>query len=137
MNPRRCSLCKKCKPIAQFTKGDPRCRPCRADYQRRYRKTQRDRYWDVALRYRYGMPFGEYRRLFKLQGGKCAICGRPPKPVRKKGTLTPVLHVDHDHDTGQVRGLLCNWCNVGLANFGEDPEILRKAAEYLDGRILR
>ena len=57
------------------------------------------------------------------QEGGCAICGEPPK--------TSALHVDHCHDTGRVRGLLCFRCNSALGNFREDPAILTAALDYL------
>jgi len=65
----------------------------------------------------------EYIDLLAFQNGRCAICGRPPKNRR--------LNVDHDHRTGEVRGLLCHRCNRGLVWFGDDPGFLRWAAEYL------
>jgi hypothetical protein len=61
------------------------------------------------------------------QGGRCAICGKVPRSRR--------LAVDHDHKTGEVRGLLCAsgdfGCNKGLGYFNDDPELLRRAYEYL------
>ncbi len=62
-----------------------------------------------------------------VQGGMCAICGRAPKAGKH-------LHVDHDHDTGEVRGLLCFSCNVGVGNFGNDVDRLERTVEYLETR---
>lgn len=59
--------------------------------------------------------------MIDAQGGVCAIC-------RER----PAEHVDHDHDTGRVRGILCFTCNVGIANFGEDRERMRFAMIYLE-----
>ncbi len=61
---------------------------------------QRDRY----LRRKYGIGIKDYNRILKAQKGKCAICGKPPKPGKN-------LHVDHDHVTGDIRGLLDFYCN--------------------------
>jgi hypothetical protein len=58
--------------------------------------------------------------LSEQQNGLCAICGLPEE------------HVDHDHVTGQVRGLLCAGCNKGLGFFRDSPQLLRQAAEYLE-----
>jgi hypothetical protein len=82
-----------------------------------------------ALKSRYDISVSEYDRLLALQGGKCAICGRPPGRVR--------LAVDHDHKSGAVRGLLCGRapkrnCNQGLGYFSDSPERLRAAADYLE-----
>ena len=66
----------------------------------------------------------EYEGMLAEQGGVCAICGNPPKVKR--------LHVDHDHATGVIRGLLCHRCNRALATW-VSPAWLLLAAVYLDG----
>lgn len=58
------------------------------------------------------------------------ICGNPPKPDGVRAASR--LHQDHDHITGQNRDLLCNHCNRGVGAFMDDPELLRKAAEYIE-----
>lgn len=70
----------------------------------------------------YGLSTEAYEAMFAEQGGKCAICRRPPSGA---------LHVDHDHETGAVRSLLCSDCNTGLGLFQEAPALLRAAEEYL------
>jgi Recombination endonuclease VII len=75
------------------------------------------------LRSRYGISSEEYNKIFKQQGGVCIICGLPP---RKRS-----LHVDHNHETGEIRGLLCHLCNVGLGHFRDNPDLLERAANYL------
>lgn len=72
---------------------------------------------------RYGITRLEYEAMLRHQGGVCAICGEAP------GTRS--LHTDHDHATGEVRGLLCGGCNVGLGNFRDNPEFLFLASLYL------
>ena len=74
---------------------------------------------------RYGISEVEYNELFKEQEGKCAICGLH-QSNQKRG-----MSVDHDHKTGQIRGLLCNNCNRCLGLLHDDPTLLRKAEEYL------
>lgn len=74
--------------------------------------------------YKYGMTIEDYDRMFAEQNGGCAICGGTP-------TRTEHLHVDHDHETGRIRGLLCDSCNLGLGKFRDDPDVLAKAAAYL------
>jgi len=71
-----------------------------------------------------GVTDAEYARLLEAQGGGCAICGNPPKTRR--------LHVDHDHRTGQVRGLLCHRCNRALASWVTVKWLLQ-AAFYIQG----
>lgn len=62
------------------------------------------------------------------QGDRCAICGSLDIGVIGQANWP----IDHDHNTGKVRGLICNFCNKGLGNFKDDPSILRAAAEYLE-----
>ncbi|MBA2280271.1 MAG: endonuclease VII domain-containing protein [Actinomycetota bacterium] len=62
--------------------------------------------------------------MLDAQGGGCAICGAAPARLAS-------LHLDHDHHTGAIRGILCINCNQGIGKFGEDVERLRRAAEYL------
>lgn len=77
----------------------------------------------------YGLERGEYDRRFEEQSGHCAICDIELEEGRN-------LAVDHDHETGAVRGLLCDNCNRGLGYFGDDPDRLRTASKYVKrGRI--
>lgn len=80
-----------------------------------YRKSAREHYArnrDSIIARKYGLTLDEYHAL----GDSCAICGS-----------TKRLCVDHDHNTGEVRGLLCNGCNVGLGGFNDNRESLLKA----------
>jgi hypothetical protein len=74
---------------------------------------------------KYGLTPAAFDAMLAGQGGRCAICG----------TDEPGWHgwnVDHDHETGVVRGILCGHCNVGLGHFADDADRLRAAADYLD-----
>lgn len=64
--------------------------------------------------------------MLDAQGGGCAICGEGPGDRFH-------LVVDHDHQTSEVRGLLCTACNVGIGNLRDDPDLLRRALAYLGG----
>lgn len=91
------------------------------EYSREYdRKTPYDRYK------KYGLSSEDAQKLLEQQGGKCAICG-----TEEWGGWHHTYCVDHDHDTGQVRGLLCTRCNAGLGHFQDDPDLLLRAAQYL------
>lgn len=76
------------------------------------------------LKRKYGMTIEDYDRMLAAQGGGCAICGRPPRDDIS-------LHVDHDHETERIRGLLCFPCNNTLGDFNDDPVRLYAAANYL------
>ena len=76
---------------------------------------------------RYGLSTADYDALLAKQGGGCAICGamKPGRDDRQH------LYIDHDHETGRVRGLLCSTCNTGLGMFAEDVDRMRVAIAYL------
>jgi hypothetical protein len=73
---------------------------------------------------KYGITLEDYDVMLVAQGGGCAICGGPEPEGQS-------LHVDHDHTTGAVRGLLCFTCNAGIGMFGHDVTVLDAAAAYL------
>lgn len=73
----------------------------------------------------YGLTPEDYDKMYRQQQGLCAICHLPPKEGKP-------LHVDHRHQTGVVRQLLCLRCNVGIENFDENIEFLKSAVLYLE-----
>ena len=75
----------------------------------------------------YGITPEDYSRMHDEQLGGCAICGKEIPSTWKEG-----VNIDHDHKTGEVRGLLCPGCNKGLSNFGDNGNTLLSAREYLD-----
>ena len=92
-----------------------KCKPCDAKIHR-----------ENNLEKKYGLSLEEYDNLLERQEGKCAICGTTEN--RGPGFR---LVVDHNHDTGKVRGLLCNGCNTGIGNLYDNPKVVLKAYEYL------
>jgi hypothetical protein len=74
----------------------------------------------------YGITKEQYEAQFAAQGGKCAICRRVNRHKTKK-----YLSIDHNHETGEIRGLLCHSCNVAIGLFTESPEVLKAAVRYL------
>ena len=76
------------------------------------------------LKRTFGITQEEYEARLREQGGGCAVCGRPPKPGKS-------LHVDHDHETGYVRGLLCFSCNAALGHFQDDLDRIDAALTYV------
>lgn len=102
----------------------------RNEYQaaraRKMEDPERFRQYEMARRLRrLGISLEYYEQLMAAQEGKCAICLGAPNGNRN------VLHIDHDHVDGQVRGLLCHSCNTSLGHFRDNPEVLRRAVSYL------
>jgi ubiquitin len=96
------------------------------EYKREWSKSNPDKIKTAALRTRYGITLEDYETMYKKQSGKCAICG----------DNYPDLHVDHDHDTQEVRGLLCRTCNIGLGHFQDSPSLLERAVRYLEKQLI-
>jgi hypothetical protein len=104
------------------------CKECKKADQRQRWRTQsdekRERHRLRSVERRYGLTPVEYDALLSAQNGVCGICGGPQTGKN--------WHVDHDHETGKVRGILCNGCNCALGNMRDDPKLLRAAADYLE-----
>lgn len=90
---------------------------------RAYYQEQRT-YWRAQARFKkFGLTASEFDAMVERQGGVCCLCGSPPG--------ARALAVDHDHETGKIRDLLCSTCNVGLGAFFDDPDLLESAAAYI------
>lgn len=124
----RCADCRLEKPAEELPRHKsyrsgraPRCKPC---HNRRNRENIRRRWGSTRhyhLKQKYGLSAAEVEMLKASQGGICAVC-----------SVRPAVHVDHDHETRRVRGILCELCNGFLGAFGDDPELLRAAIDYLE-----
>lgn len=158
---RECTKCHQTKPVTDFAKGDGGrrrkvCKKCKelqhrlwrernsahvTEWHQEYDQTperkaahaarERRRYdskaeqaRDRTLQKRYGITLDQYNDLLAQQGGVCAIC----KKACKSGRL---LAVDHDHETGERRGLLCMNCNRAIGWLGDDPELIQAALDYV------
>jgi len=137
-----CSVCKEAKDLKDFSKHrrdrfQSRCKQCASKLNKIWRQENPDRVkktyknWSEKNRdcvrkhqlKKYGLSNDDYNKMFEVQNGKCAICN---KTSEKK------LSVDHCHDSGKIRGLLCDRCNHGLGNFKENINFMFKAIEYLE-----
>lgn len=125
----RNGLCSTCNKLNG--NGKTQCDECSSkesvkDKERRkapggYRKQK-----SALLKYLYGITIDEYEELLAWQNYTCEICQRPHNPKGRR------MFVDHDHETGALRGLLCQNCNSVLGLAHDSPEVLRKAADYIE-----
>ncbi len=141
-----CTLCGIEKPLTEYH-SHPRtkdgfktqCRTCQneknkqwrdknAEYLREYNQQRTIANYEANKNWRlqklYGISLDEYKEILLMQGGGCAICGRPP--------TKEVLFVDHEHESGEIRGLLCRNCNTGIGLLGDGIEGILSALEYLE-----
>lgn len=154
---KKCSACKELKPMGDFSpasatydKRAGQCKPCALESTKKwllkkkaygeYEEVKRKRRegmkkWRLAnkpeadersMQWSYGIGWPEYTAMSIAQDGKCAICG-----TTKPGGNAKRFHIDHCHDTKEVRGLLCTSCNQGIGRFKHLPHVLEKAAAYL------
>lgn len=124
----RC-VCNSCNRPAR---EDGYCLTHSPERQRQARANNKERFKGYSLRRDYGISIEDYQELFEKQGGVCAICGRPDGDEKGNNNGSKSLAVDHDHETGVVRGLLCSMCNKGIGSLMDSRALLRKAIEYLD-----
>jgi len=139
---RVCKTCGKEKPLYQFVKDKTcsfgyshRCRDCRGamrskDYYEKPEKRQKEtrtpsQFREKHLKQTYGLTMAAYDNMAKAQDHRCSICGAHQED------LPYLLHVDHHHESGKIRELLCKNCNMLLGHAREDLSILDKAKEYL------
>ncbi|MFE1789575.1 endonuclease VII domain-containing protein [Streptomyces sp. NPDC059525] len=113
-----CRRCGEIKPHSEWDRNktasdglSTRCKACRAIESRA-----------AHLKRAYGMTEAERDEMVAAQGGLCCICLK-----------APAVHVDHCHETGRVRGVLCFNCNSAIGKLGDDPDTLRRAISYLEG----
>lgn len=146
-----CSTCKEPRPCTDYyrRKTAPKagrdrrgervtvCRRCASSQRNKYRDSDPERNRAYMRQWRFGVTQEQYDAMLDAQGGACLLC-RTTEP-RGKG----VFHVDHDHSCcpGQKtcgncnRGLLCAACNTALGQFKDDPEVMRRAALYVEGKL--
>jgi hypothetical protein len=131
-----CTQCKKEKPLEEYARRSSKepwlksaCKECHRERARGYwkknplpKEIQRER----NLKKSFGIGVEEYNKLLETQGGCCAIC-KVNACVSGRN-----FAVDHDHNTGKIRGLLCKFCNTALGQFQDSKENLHNAMQYLE-----
>jgi len=135
MKTKRCNKCKIVKSIKEFAKRTRSkdglnyyCRKCESKRRANWKRNSPEKYTvshrKSLLKKRYGVTLKQYDKMFDEQGGGCAICGG----INKSGYR---LAVDHDHNTGRIRALLCQNCNRKIGEMESDPGLFDKLVIYL------
>ena len=129
-------ICTKCnipKKNSEYPKktGDRRlrkyssiCKLCNKDRWKKYIRSPKESK-EYKLKYFFNLSYNDWELLKIKQNNSCAICNK------SQDTLTKTMAVDHDHNTGKIRGLLCDSCNLGLGKFQDNIEILENALKYM------
>lgn len=134
-----CGICKVVKPLSEFWKNRSRkdgykfeCKDCARTYTKRWEASNREHRKSYSRKRKietYGISVSDYEELLLVQGGVCAFCAEPCKTGR-------FLAVDHDHETGEVRGLLCAGCNAARVS-NHTVDTARKLLDYLSNPPVR
>ena len=133
MELKTCSTCGEEKSIGDFYFQRRVCKPCVREHQRRFRNSQPDYNHTRNLQRRYGLSVDEYQTLLANQNFSCPICEvEISDTIEYKGKR--LVAVDHNHETGDVRGILCSMCNLMLGHARENTSILYRAIVYLSER---
>jgi len=135
----RTYACRKCKAIyqKQWCEKNPELWKATATKaHKKWEKKQKEKFgahwqYEHHLKQRYGIDAKQYAILFAAQNGLCAICHQPETEIDKRTNETRSLHVDHNHDTDEIRGLLCGKCNRGIAHLKENVTSFQNAINYL------
>jgi hypothetical protein len=104
-------------------------------YQKKYRDNNKDKRKNVMLRLRFNLTLEEYNSMLESQGGVCKICKMSETTRKNNSDEVRMLCVDHDHNTGQVRGLLCNNCNRALGHYEATKPRAQEFEKYLEEAV--
>ncbi|SRR5260221_2385967 len=122
---KQCQYCKEFKPLDQYYKNTRYylgcqhwCKKCGSDYSKKRNTKEKNR---ISTLNKHKLTLEQYAQMYQNQEGKCAICLK----------VFELLNIDHDHNTGIIRGLLCENCNKGLGYFKDDLAIMANAFNYL------
>ena len=131
---KHCGKCKEILSKESFNKNkntndgyQAQCRPCNKEARQKWAKDNPEKRRKRKLMRNYGITTEQYNEMLEAQNNGCKICGSTD-PRNKSYRY---LCVDHCHQSGIVRGLLCDYCNVGLGRFEDDIDRLKKAVQYL------
>lgn len=121
---KQCRSCGAEKPLTDFYKTRGTCKRCYADKAKEKYYLNKDIRRDQNMRRLYGIDLETYNRMFAEQEGKCACCGR------HQTEFSRALAIDHNHETGEVRALLCTHCNTAYGSLQENEERIHQLLRY-------
>ncbi len=128
-----CFRCKQKKPVSEFYKSNTRyyqreCKSCTKERRSEWWRSEKGKRSskNTKLKHKYGITIEQYEELLYACNGKCEICGAA---FGKNGNP---LSIDHDHETGKIRGLLCDKCNLGVSHFRDNIDLMLAAAQYIE-----
>lgn len=120
---KQCTICNIEKPLTEYYSNGKwkqgKCKPCHIKQSNTVAQKNH-------LKRKYNISLEEYQSKLEKQNYCCALCGKTQEEEKS------ALCVDHNHETGQIRDLLCRVCNRALGLFKDDPELLKRAADYLE-----
>lgn len=119
-----CKVCSNSATKEWENKNKEKRREIKKRWRQNNRSLSKKIHRNSALKFKYGITQTEYEEILSHQGGVCACCSRFPDNKRNLG-------VDHDHSSGEIRGLLCDHCNVGIGRLGDCEEGVFAALAYL------
>jgi hypothetical protein len=128
-----CPMCKQNKDTSKFSISRTRrravhsyCVDCDRARCKIYYQSIKEQVREANLKSTYGITLSDFDSMLDAQKGRCAICLTDTPGGKGR------FHIDHDHDSGKVRGLLCTNCNLGIGNMKDSPAILLAAMKYLE-----
>lgn len=131
---KRCAMCLEAKDVSCFSRQGGRwfsyCKQCFSEHRKERHDYAKSR--DQNLRTNYGISQEEYDLMFFQQDGVCAICHQPETVIDGYTGKLKALSVDHNHENGDVRELLCQRCNHLLGWLEKNPQLVKNAVQYLD-----
>lgn len=139
---KKCSICKEYLDIKYFRKNTTlkcklhsQCNSCECKGRNLHRKTFIRPGFTIlkaeAIKASFNINIDQYIMMLELQNNKCAICNNPEENICSRSKKIKFLSVDHNHETGEIRGLLCSKCNTGIGLLREDVDIFKNAIKYL------
>ena len=130
---KRCYACTETKPVTDFYKSNvtyyqKECKACNKLRKGAWHRTEAGKRSsaNTKLKARFGITIDDYETMYSNQGGKCLCCGATASGLGHR------LAIDHCHNTGVIRGLLCKNCNVALGHLKEDKQIAKNLIKYIE-----